>query len=96
MSRERETELTSFYEQVREAINREWDPIGVSMYSEEVDEYDGYIPSLCRLLREKASRDQIFEYLWTIETESIGLSGNKEATEEFTDRLICLANSADE
>lgn len=96
MSRERETELALLYKQVREAINREWDPIGVSMYSEEVNEYDSYIPSLCRLLREKASRDQIFDYLWTVETESIGLNGNKKATEEFTDKLIHLADLADE
>jgi len=80
-------DMNSLYDQVRQAINRRWDPIGIASYSEEIDEYDGYIPALCRLLKEHAPRDQIFDYLWTVETESIGLSGNREATEDFADWL---------
>ena len=81
---------------VREAMNKRWDPIGVSAYSQEVDEYDGYVPALCELLRKGAGCNQIFDYLWTVETKSIGLKGNREATKDFANWLTDLVKSIDD
>jgi len=80
----------NLYERVRQAVHIQWDPIGVAAYSDEMGEYDGYIPALCKLLKKQPSREQIFEYLWTVETESMGLSGDKQSTEEFADWLYSL------
>lgn len=84
-------EAKALYDRVREAVHRRWDPIGVAAYSEEMGEYDSYIPALCRLLENHASSEQIFKYLWTMETESIGLSGNRPSTEAFSIWLYNLA-----
>jgi hypothetical protein len=80
------------YSQVREAINKSWDPIGISAYYQEIDEYDSYVPSLCELLSKGATYEQIFDYLWIVETESIGLKGDKKATEDFAHWLIDLTS----
>jgi len=80
----------SFYDQVREAVHYRWDPIGVAAYSDEMGEYDGYIPALCELLEKVVDRQQIFEYLWIMETESMGLEGDRQATEDFSAWLYQL------
>ena len=79
-----------FYSLVREAVHKKWDPIGVCSYSEGMGEYDGYLPNLCKLLDENGSVDQVFRFLWTVETESMGLSGDKSATQAFSELLIDL------
>ncbi len=81
----------SFYDQIRKALHYRWDPIGVACYSDEMGEYDGYIPALCGLLEKGVNQQQIFEYLWMIETNTMGLEGDKKATEEFSIWLCELA-----
>lgn len=75
---------------VREGFLTKWDPIGIGGISEASDEYDGYIPKMCQLLEQGATRDEVFGFLWTLETESIGLSGNRQVTEDFADWLCQL------
>ncbi|OED50995.1 hypothetical protein ACH42_00330 [Endozoicomonas sp. (ex Bugula neritina AB1)] len=82
-----------FYKEIQTAINTLWDPIGVSSFSPETDEYSSYIPALYKLLSTGANQKQIFEYLWSIETGSMGLSGNREATEKFSLWLCELRRS---
>lgn len=79
-----------FYNLVREAVHKRWDPIGVCSYSEEMGEYDGYLPNLCKLLEEGGSEELVFNFLWTVETESMGLSGDEKATREFSKWLFNL------
>lgn len=75
------------YESVRRAVHADWDPIGVAEFGAETGEYDSYIPGLCELLSRHAPEKEVFEYLWTVETESLGLEGNRQATERFAKRL---------
>ena len=79
-----------FYNQLRVAVHKEWDPIGVCAYSEEMGEYDGYLPKLYELLKDGSSEEEIFNYLWVIETEVMGLLGDKEVTKKFSNLLINL------
>lgn len=79
-----------FYILVREAVHKKWDPIGVCAYSEEMGEYDGYLPNLCKLLKDGGSEEQIFNFLWTAETDSMGLSGDEPATRAFSRWLVSL------
>lgn len=78
------------YDQIRVAVHKQWDPIGVSAYSDEMGEYDGYIPELYKLVESKADREVIIEYLWSVETIAMGLSGDRPQTERFADQLLAL------
>ena len=80
----------SLHNKVREGVHQKWDPIGVVAYSDEMGEYDSYIPALCKLIEEGASQQQIMEYLWMVETVSIGLEGDREQTEKFANWLYEL------
>lgn len=82
----------NFFDRVREAVHYRWDPIGVAAYSDEMGEYDGYIAPLCDFLKKAVDRHQIFEYLWAMETESMGLEGDRSATEEFSSWLYKLVD----
>ena len=75
------------YNELRTLVHTRWDPIGIMDYGENMGEYDGYLPGLIQLLLKRPSNDEIFKYLWEIETVSIGLSGNKEKTKSFADLL---------
>jgi len=52
----------------------DWDPIGVSGIPEAVDEYDAYIPNVHKLLTERASLDEIQNYLFVVVSERMGMS----------------------
>ena len=72
---------------IREALLREWDPIGISDVPEAQDEYDSYVGNLYKLLIAKRPVHEIFAHLWWIETEHMGLTGDRQATEHFATRL---------
>lgn len=57
---------------IREILLREWDPIGVSEIREAQDEYDAYVADVYRLLSRRASMNEVFDYLWWLETEHMG------------------------
>jgi hypothetical protein len=81
---------SELYETVRRALHSDWDPIGNSDLTDQMGEYDSYVLGLCDLLSKNASEKEVFDYLWTVETESIGLHGNREATERFAYWLCSL------
>ena len=82
--------MSDLYEMVRKAVHTEWDPLGVADLTGAMGEYDSYVSGLCSLLRGYPSEKEVFDYLWTVETESIGLEGDREATERFAKRLCTL------
>ncbi|MEM9101705.1 MAG: hypothetical protein AAGB12_05230 [Pseudomonadota bacterium] len=79
MTKELSNEL---YRRIYIAVHEQWDPIGVSAYVD--DEYRGYIPKIYNLVEQGASSDDIFDYLWSLETVILGLSGNRNATSNFS------------
>ncbi len=68
----------------------EWDPIGVSDIPEAADEYDSYIPHIYSQLIHHNSEEEIFENLWKIETDNMGLFGNRGNTEKVAASLAKL------
>ena len=80
---------------IHDALIKEWDPIGVGGEPEAQDEYDGYVPAVYRLLISRASEDEIFDYLWQLETEHMGLCGNRQRTRAFAARLLRLIDEAE-
>lgn len=86
-----QTSVTSIAERQRiigEALRNEWDPIGVGHVPEAHDEYDGYAPAIYNLVVGDKSRDEIVDYLCWLETEQIGMPGDREGVERFADRLL--------
>lgn len=75
---------------IYQILLNDWDPIGVRDIPEAQDEYFAYIPSIYQLLQSKKSESELFEYLWQIETEHMGLSGNRQHTQAVAHKLLML------
>ena len=78
---------------LKNKILNEWDPIGIKSLFSDVDqndnEYDRYLNNILHLLKNSdLSEEELFKYLWQIETEYIGLKGNKLKTKTFSAKLI--------
>ena len=83
------SEIAERKRMVRQAL-KEWDPIGVAHIPEADDEYDGYVPTLYNIVISKKGRDEIIDYLSWLETEQIGMPGDRDGIERFADRLLNL------
>lgn len=75
---------------IRKALFQEWDPIGVRDLCGPEDEYDSYVMPLYELLLQRSPVQRIFEYLWWLETEHMGLPGDRQRTLHFAERLARL------
>jgi len=75
---------------IRDALLKEWDPIGINAIAEAQDEYDAYVWTVYKLLIEGKQKNDILDYLWWLETEHMGLTGDRQATERFAERLLRL------
>lgn len=84
-----------FHEAIRRALLKEWDPIGVGEITEAQDEYDSYVSTIYKMLISRASRHEVFDYLWWLETEHMGLTGDRQATEKFADRLMKIPDDVE-
>ncbi|ACY13410.1 hypothetical protein [Haliangium ochraceum] len=76
------------YEAVRYVLLTEWDPIGVSPYPEASNEYDAYVPEVYQLLVRRSDAQEVFDFLWAIETEHMGLCGERERTHRVAKHLV--------
>jgi hypothetical protein len=70
---------------VHEVLIRDWNPIGCGVPD---DEYDSYIPGICRLLREGADEIKIGAHLENLQTVNMGLCGNKDRNRQISHILI--------
>ncbi len=77
---------------VRRVLIEQWDPIGVGEVEEARDEYDSYAPDLIRMINRQAPANEIFEYLWHVETEHMGLPGDRDHALAIARRLIDLGS----
>ncbi len=75
---------------IREALMHDWDPIGVREIPEAADEYDAYVAELRAMLVQGRSEAELFEYLWELETEHMGLQGDRIATRAFAKQLAAM------
>jgi len=72
---------------------KEWDPIGVNKWGDDVrDEYRPYLHSIYECIQLNKSKEEISDYLFYIETEYMGLQGNK----KNCDRIASLVLDAGE
>jgi hypothetical protein len=76
-------------ESIREILFYDWDPIGINDCGPD-DEYDSYVGGIYRLLASGADEYKIIERLYQIETNSMGLNGNREYLKSVAEKLIKL------
>lgn len=76
---------------VREILMRDWDPIGINEVREAQDEYDEYAAVVTQMIRKGASREEFYRYLRGVETDSIGLRGDRERASLAAESLSALA-----
>lgn len=56
-------------------------------------EYDAYVGPVCELLLAGSDTDTLFAALWRLETEGMGLAGDRDATHAFAHWLVDRANT---
>ena len=79
-----------YHAAIRTMLLTEWDQIGISHIPEAQDEYDSYVGGIYRMLIAHVNRAELLTHLWQIETEHMGLSGDRQHTEAVVDRLLRL------
>jgi len=78
-------------ETIRSALMHDWDPIGVAEIPEAADEYDSYIGSVYRILAGSRSEDELVEFLYRTETETMGLNPrSRQHLHEVARKLLTL------
>jgi len=85
-----------FHDAIRKALLRQWDPIGVGSAADGQDEYDSYVGQIYKLLITRSTKNEIFDYLWWLETVHMGLVGDRQATERFAEQLCQLPFQLDQ
>ncbi len=78
-------------EEIQKILLKEWDPIGIQDIPEAQDEYDSYVSDIYKLIQSKRTESEVFDYLWGIETEHMGLSGDKKHTQTIANKLFKLS-----
>ena len=79
-----------YHESIRAILLKDWDPIGVADIPEARDEYDSYVGQLYLMLIRHEPRHTLVDHLWRVETEHMGLAGNRRHTEAIADSLLRL------
>ena len=59
---------------IRKLLMERWDPIGVGDMPEAAGEYDSYVGTIGRMLREGAKSEELSAYLTRVRTERMGLN----------------------
>lgn len=75
---------------IKQALINEWDPIGIGDIPEAQDEYDSYVATIYKFYLQNKTKSEIFDYLWWIETEHMGLVGDRQRTEKFAEKLLLI------
>jgi hypothetical protein len=78
-------------EEIQKILLNEWDPIGIQGIPEAQDEYDSYVSDVYKLIQSKRTESEVFDYLWGVETEHMGLSGDKKHTQTIAHKLFKLS-----
>ena len=82
-----EKEDVIIYKMIDEILWNDWDPIGINDIAPR-DEYYMYIPSIFALKKTGASKEEIANQLYKIETERIGLVGSLENCLLVADKIL--------
>ncbi len=74
--------------QINKPLLKDWDPIGIKNTVEAEDEYHQYADDVYKIIQNSDSYNDLFDYLWVIETEYMDLKGDRTNTEKFAKILF--------
>jgi hypothetical protein len=80
----------NIYVEIYNILLHDWDPIGVSDVPQAQDEYDAYLGKVAASVLSNADAETIAEQLLAIETERMGLRGNRERALKAASLLVKL------
>jgi hypothetical protein len=79
------------WQEVKEVLFQEWDPIGINSNPACSDEYDSYVNTIVRFIQAGADEYKIAEHLRNLRRVSMGLSSeDEERDRRIARRLINL------
>ena len=78
------------HQKIRDILLNEWDPIGVRSIAEANDEYDGYVPTIYKMIISRKPAYEIFEYLLWLEGTHMGLTVDRPRTLFIAEKLGSL------
>jgi len=73
---------------IKEILLRDWDPIGIYNIDEDEDEYDAYVSEVYQMLIHRKPAHELFDFLWWVESEHMGLTGNRQKTLAIASKLM--------
>ncbi len=79
-------EQNALFEFIEDLLSYEWDPLGLNGFGPR-DEYQTYVPQLFSLAIGNATADQIADRLRSVETETLGVTGDFEKCKQLA-RII--------
>ncbi len=78
---------------VREVLLREWDPIGIGTNEKCIDEYDSYVSTVCRMLRQGVDEYRLAKLLTRFQSDSMGFAVvDEDLNHRIAKKLIGLLN----
>lgn len=81
---------SSLLSDVKRVLLMDWDPIGIQNIPDAMTEYDGYAPSICQLLGESRSVEEVYAHLRWIVVDRMGLDDNEAHTMAVAKSLVSL------
>lgn len=79
-----------YHNAIKQILFEDWDPIGVNAVPEAQDEYDSYVRGIYHRLIHRVPKHELFDYLWEVENNHMGLYGNRARTETVVEKLVRL------
>jgi hypothetical protein len=78
--------------EIQRILLKEWDPIGIQDIPHSQDEYDLYLDAIYEAIVTAKSERLLFNYIWMVERENMGLSGDIKHTRAIAHKLFQLRN----
>jgi hypothetical protein len=84
------SELPDIVARVNAILLMAWDPIGIADVSAARDEYEMYASQIVRMLAKHATVRSLAAHLLAVETERMGLPGDRVRAEQAASKLRAL------
>ncbi len=81
------TQIFRTFEDIRQVLLRDWDPIGVKDSPEAQDEYDSYVWPVYSILLKRGGPRDVAAYLAELVQESMGLGTSQDREEIVADYM---------
>jgi len=75
------------YKKIDDILWFDWDPIGINEFAPR-NEYQSYVPEIFDLVKANATRQQIAERLFKLQTDNMGMNGSMENCLTVVEKIL--------